>query len=93
MDKCEFHDVEIIDGYFSGIAYIYDGSKRYVVDIDYDFEFEKLRFRNCDNLLYCTGVDNYSSEELEELKNRNCYAIKQEILLYREIHGDLVYPQ
>ena len=52
MDKCELYDVEVLDGYFSGVAIIYEDNKRYIVDISYDIEFEEIGLRNSTDLLY-----------------------------------------
>ena len=92
MDKCEFYNVEVIDGYFSGVAYIYDLSKRYIVDITYDVEFEKLNLKNCTDFFYNSYMDKYDVEELENLKSRNYYLLINEVKDFIRINGTLVYP-
>ncbi len=91
MDKCEFYNVEVIDGYFSGVAFIYESNKRYIVDISYDTEFEKLDIKKCLDVLYNSCMDKYDVAELDELKSRNYYLLKGEIQDFIRINGPLVF--
>ena len=93
MNKCEFRNVELIDGYFSGVAFIYELNKRYIVDISYDIEFERLNLKNCFDVLYNSYMDKYDADELEELKSRNYYLLKNEILNFIRMHGTLVFSK
>lgn len=91
MDECEFRNVEVIDGYFSGVAYIYESNKRYIVDVSYDIEFEKLDINNCSDVLYNSYMDEYNADELEELKSRDYYFLKSEIQDFIRQNGPLVF--
>lgn len=63
MDKCELYDMENIDGYFSGVLYLYVENKRYVLSFGYDIELEILKLMNCMNPIYFTG-ETYTNEQL-----------------------------
>ncbi|MBQ6442102.1 MAG: hypothetical protein IJJ13_05880 [Lachnospiraceae bacterium] len=91
MDKCELYDVEVLDGYFSGVAIIYEDNKRYIVDISYDIEFEEIGLRNCTDLLYNCDMDEYDVEALEDLRIRNYVLLKEEIQNFIYVNGDLVF--
>ena len=91
MEKCEFDNIEVIDGYFSGVASIFDNKKRYIVDISYDIEFEKLQISNCTDAMYNSNMEKYDIKELEELKIRNYYALQRKILDFIETNGNLVF--
>ena len=43
--KCEFYDTENLDGYFSGVLYLYTNNKRYIFSFGYDIEFETITSR------------------------------------------------
>lgn len=90
MDHCEFYNVEILDGYFSGVIYIYADNSRYVLDFGYDVEFKSLRLSNCSDPLYCDGRT-YTQDEIADIKTDNYYIIQSEINLYLATHPDLVY--
>ena len=34
--KCEFYDTENLDGYFSGVLFLYINNKRYIFSFGYD---------------------------------------------------------
>ena len=91
MEKCKFADVEIIDGYFSGVAFIYEINKRYIVNISYDIEFEKIDLKNCTDIYYNSNLEEYDEDELEELKNQNYPLLKEEIQDFINKNGTLVF--
>jgi len=91
MDKCDFFNVEVLDGVFSSVAYICENDRRYIVDIAYDIELENLQLRNSSDCRYNSDRECYSVEELNEIKGRNYYELKNEILLFVREHGDLVF--
>lgn len=50
--KCEFYDTENLDGYFSGVLFLYTNNKRYIFSFGYDIEFETIKLMNCNNPIY-----------------------------------------
>lgn len=78
MWKCEFYDTEFLDGYFSGVIYLYIDNRRYILSFGYDVEFESLKLMNCMEPMYYTG-EKYTIEELSELYVDNMYLIINEI--------------
>ena len=79
MWKCEFYDTENLDGYFSGVLYLYTNSRRYIMSFGYDIEFGSLKLMNCRDLLYNSYGETYSQEELTDLYMGNYSLIKNEI--------------
>lgn len=65
MEKCDFFDLENIDGFVSGTVFLYANNKRYILDFGYDKEFSSLKIMNCNNQLYNSNGDEYAS--LDEL--------------------------
>lgn len=90
MDHCEFHNVEILDGYFSGVIYIYSGHERYILDFGYDVELKSLHLSNCSNLMYSDG-SSYTLEEIANIRTDNYYIIQPEMDLYLATHPDIVF--
>lgn len=89
MEGYEFHNVEVLDGYFSGVIFICNHNNKYIFDVNYDIEFEKLYLNNCSDILY--GKTECSIETLEEIKNRHYYEIKEAILEFINYRGYVVY--
>lgn len=81
MWKCEFYDIENLDGYFSGIMYIYVNGRRYIVEFGYDIEFKKLKLMNCNNIMYNSMRERYSNDELADLYTQNYSKLINEIQL------------
>ena len=46
MEGYEFHNVEVLDGYFSGVIIIcnHNNNNKYIFDVNYDIEFEDVGF-------------------------------------------------
>ncbi|SFP96274.1 hypothetical protein SAMN02910358_00291 [Lachnospiraceae bacterium XBB1006] len=93
MERCELYDVEVLDGYFSGIAYIFENEKRFIVEISYDIEFKKLVLKNCCNPLYNSYLEKYELETLEDIKNRNYNLLENEVLNFIRTNGSLVFTK
>ena len=79
MWKCEFYDTENLDGYFSGVLYLYTNNRRYIMSFGYDIEFGSLKLMNCRDLLYNSYGEMYSQEEIADLYTENYSLIKNEI--------------
>lgn len=80
--KCEFYDVENMDGYFSGTMYLFVDNKRYILDFGYDIEFKNLTLFNCSSLLYNSYKEHYTDDELENIKRYYSDVIFMEIYNY-----------
>ena len=74
--KCEFYDTENLDGYFSGVLYLYTNNKRYIFSFGYDIEFETIKLMNCNNPIYNSYGDIYSNEEIADVYTENYYLLK-----------------
>lgn len=81
MDKCELYNIENIDGYFSGVAYLYVENKRYVLSFGYDIELGILKLMNCMNPIYFTG-ETYTNEQLADAYLYYRYLVIDEIKKY-----------
>ncbi len=79
MWKCEFYDTENLDGYFSGVLYLYANNRRYIMSFGYDIEFGSLKLMNCKDQLYNSYEETYSQEEIADLYTKNYSLIKNEI--------------
>lgn len=79
MWKCEFYDTENLDGYFSGVLYLYVDNKRYILSFGYDIEFGTLKLMNCNDLLYNSYKVIYSNEEIADIYTENYYLLINEI--------------
>ena len=66
--RFEFHDLENIDGYFSGVIYINTDKERYILEFGYDIEFKKLKLLNSTNIMYNSNCVSYDYEKLAEIK-------------------------
>lgn len=82
MDECQFFDVEILDGYFSGVIHIMTENRRFILSFGYDIEFKKLTLFNCNNPMYDSEFIKYTPEEIEEIKEKYAYFIYPEIDSY-----------
>lgn len=83
--KCEFYDTENLDGYFSGVLFLYTNNKRYILSFGYDIEFETIKLMNCNNIIYNSYGDIYSDEEIAEIYAENYDLLKIEMKLQIEI--------
>lgn len=79
--KCEFYDTENLDGYFSGVLFLYINYKRYIFSFGYDIEFETIKLMNCNNPVYNSYGDTYSNEEIANVYTKNYYLLKNEMKL------------
>ena len=68
MVSFEFHDLENIDGYFSGIIYICTEQERYILEFGYDIEFRSLKLLNSTNPLYNSDFLSYSGEQIADIR-------------------------
>ncbi len=90
MATYEFYDTECIDGYFAGTVYIYeDTNTRFILDFGYDIEFEKLSLSNCNNFSVNSCNEQYSLEEIQNVKNGNSHLLISEMKYYIRSH----YPE
>ena len=80
--RCEFYDIENIDGYFSGTIFLYDNEKRYILDFGYDIEFSSLKLMNCTNPVYNSLEETYTLDEISEIYINNLALIRNEIINY-----------
>ena len=80
--RIELFDVEILDGFFSGIAVINNASEQIAVEVGYDIEYERLSLHNCDSVAYNPALSEYSDEELEDFIEEYYDDLTQEINSY-----------
>ena len=91
MFKCKFYNIEILDGYFSGVVYLFANERRYVLNIGYDIEFDNLKLFNCNDLAYNSANEEYSVDQISDIYIDYGHLIKEEIKYYIDIHGYLVF--
>lgn len=84
----EFHNIEILDGYFSGVM-VFDS---YVFNFGYDVEFRHFHLTNCTDPMWSNGKI-YTPEQIEDIKIENYEDIQEAIDEYLATHSDLVYAE
>ena len=91
MEGYKFYNVEILDGYFSGVLYLYEEGKRFILFIGYDVELEKLTLLNCDDVMFNSDMEKYSNDEIADLWIRHRGFLICEIKNYINEKGNLIY--
>lgn len=66
MIDTKFYDIEFIDGYLSGMIFVFDRKQRIILDFGYDVEFQTLTLQNCKNPVYNSFFEYYTSEEITD---------------------------
>lgn len=79
MATFDFYNLENIDGYFSGVIFIYAEQERYIVEFGYDIEFKQLKLMNCNDFLYNSDGISYDSDMIKRLEVQYSGLIIEEI--------------
>lgn len=93
MVRCEFDNIELLDGSFSAVLTICDKRKRYILNMDYDIELEHLRLWNCKDVYYNSFAEEYAPEQIGEIYLSYLREIKAKVAAFLLSNQEPIYSE
>lgn len=93
MVRCEFDNIELLDGSLSAVLTICEDRKRYILNMDYDIELEHLRLWNCKDVYYNSFAEEYAPEQIGEIYISYLCEIKAEIEDFLLLNQEPIYSE